>query len=60
MGPTGRYGSLAAPHVSQTTKFPSGNLARRQKTYVLLPLPPHRELQIWLRESYSPKSDMCQ
>eukprot|EP00957_Ditylum_brightwellii_P150510 11460821-Ditylum_brightwellii.AAC.1 len=42
----GRHGSLVAPLLSQTTKFPPGNKARCQKAYVLLPLPPRRELLI--------------
>eukprot|EP00957_Ditylum_brightwellii_P025122 1901571-Ditylum_brightwellii.AAC.1 len=46
MGPTGRHGLLAAPLVSQNTKFPPGYSARHQKAYVFLPLPPCRELLI--------------
>eukprot|EP00957_Ditylum_brightwellii_P122195 9318148-Ditylum_brightwellii.AAC.1 len=46
MGPMGRHRSLAPPLVSQSTKFPSGNSARRQRAYVLLPNPPRRELLI--------------
>eukprot|EP00957_Ditylum_brightwellii_P176778 13465995-Ditylum_brightwellii.AAC.1 len=46
MGPTGRYGPLAAPLMIQTTKFPPGNLARWERAYVLPPLPPCRELLI--------------
>eukprot|EP00957_Ditylum_brightwellii_P029684 2243659-Ditylum_brightwellii.AAC.1 len=46
MGHTGRHGSLAAPLVSQTTKFPPWDLARSQRAYVLLPLPPRKKLLI--------------
>eukprot|EP00957_Ditylum_brightwellii_P116621 8895919-Ditylum_brightwellii.AAC.1 len=50
----------SSPLVSQTTKFPPGYLARCQEAYVLLPLPPHRELWISLRQPYCPKSDTQQ
>eukprot|EP00957_Ditylum_brightwellii_P106794 8147232-Ditylum_brightwellii.AAC.1 len=60
MGPTGRLGSLVAPLVSQTTKFPPGHLATCQRSFVLLSLTHRRKLLICLRRSYSPKSDICQ
>eukprot|EP00957_Ditylum_brightwellii_P043142 3269003-Ditylum_brightwellii.AAC.1 len=46
MGHTCCHGLLAAPLVSQTTKFPPGNSARHKKAYVFLPLPPRREVLI--------------